>query len=105
MILSAESFHGLPSWHEPERLLSLARIAVTPRDGFEMAGPAWLADHFPGHEDRVTFLEAPRILSGQRAPRADCRWSLDPLPRPRRGDPLYRDHDLYHAQPGDRSER
>ena len=35
VILSAESFAGLPSWHEPERLLDLARVAVAPRAGHQ----------------------------------------------------------------------
>ena len=33
VILSAESFAGLATWREPERLLDLARIAVAPRAG------------------------------------------------------------------------
>jgi nicotinate-nucleotide adenylyltransferase len=33
VILSADAFAGLPTWHEPARLLRLARIAVGPRPG------------------------------------------------------------------------
>jgi nicotinate-nucleotide adenylyltransferase len=33
LILSADAFAGLPAWHEPERLVRLARIAVAPRPG------------------------------------------------------------------------
>jgi nicotinate-nucleotide adenylyltransferase len=106
VILSAESFQGLPTWHEPDRLLSVARIAVTPRDGFDMAGPAWLAEHFPGNEGRVTFLAAPRIrlsaseLRERIAAGRSIRYLVP--------DAVIRhigDHDLYHAQPGDRSDR
>ena len=106
VILSAESFHGLPGWHEPERLLGLARVAVTPRDGFEMAGPAWLADRFPGREDRVTFLEAPRIrlsaseLRDRIAAGRSIRYLVP--------DAVIRyigDHGLYHAPLGDPSDR
>ena len=32
-ILSAEAFAGFPSWHEPGRILELARLAVVPRGG------------------------------------------------------------------------
>lgn len=33
VILSADAFAGLPTWHEPARLLRIARIAVAPRPG------------------------------------------------------------------------
>ena len=33
LILSADAFAGLPTWHEPERILRLARVAVAPRPG------------------------------------------------------------------------
>src|SRR4029453_2009317 len=33
IILSADAFAGLPTWHEPDRLVRLARIAVAPRPG------------------------------------------------------------------------
>ena len=61
VILSAESFRGLPTWHQPERLLALARIAVVPRGGFPPPGRAWLKQHFPGCEARVSFLDAPHL--------------------------------------------
>ncbi|MDQ6795298.1 MAG: nicotinate-nucleotide adenylyltransferase [Chloroflexota bacterium] len=61
VILSAESFRGLPTWHQPERLLALARIAVVPRGGFPPPGRAWLEQHFPGCEARVSFLDAPHL--------------------------------------------
>jgi nicotinate-nucleotide adenylyltransferase len=61
LILSAEAFLGLPGWHEPRRVLELARLAVAPRDGYPDAGPAFLAEHFPGMEDRAVFLDGPRM--------------------------------------------
>jgi nicotinate-nucleotide adenylyltransferase len=61
LILSAEAFRELRSWHEPARILELAQIAVVPRDGFPDANRAFLAEHFPGFEDRATFLTAPRL--------------------------------------------
>lgn len=106
VILSAESFHGLPTWHEPERLLAEARIAVTPRDGFGTDGPDWLADHFPGFEERVTFLAAPRIrlsaseLRERVAAGRSIRYLVpDAVIR------YIEDHDLYHDAAGDRSDR
>jgi nicotinate-nucleotide adenylyltransferase len=61
LILSVETFKELPDWHEPERLLAAARLAVVPREGYPPPDPGWLNDHFPGQEDRVDFLEGPRL--------------------------------------------
>jgi nicotinate-nucleotide adenylyltransferase len=61
VILSAESFAELPSWHDPARLLRLARIAVAPRPGHPAPTPAWLAQRLPGFGDRVIVLEGPHL--------------------------------------------
>lgn len=68
VIMSVETFHDLPSWHEPERLLALARVAVVPREGYPAPEPGWLARQLPaigepggGQEARVDFLEGPRL--------------------------------------------
>jgi nicotinate-nucleotide adenylyltransferase len=61
VILSAETFHELPTWHEPERLFAAARVAVVPREGYAAPDPAWLSTTFPGREDRVTYVEAPHL--------------------------------------------
>jgi nicotinate-nucleotide adenylyltransferase len=61
LILSAEAAVGLPAWHEPHRLLELCRVAVVPRQGYRMPGRAWLAEHFPGQEDRVLTLDGPDL--------------------------------------------
>ena len=64
-VLSAEALAGLPTWREPERVLSLARLAVVPRGGFEPLDRAWVAARFPGREDRVQFLDGPLLpISG-----------------------------------------
>ncbi|MGH9888882.1 MAG: nicotinate-nucleotide adenylyltransferase [bacterium] len=61
VILSAETFHELPTWHEPERLFAAARVAVVPREGYPAPDPSWLATTFPGREDRVTYVTAPHL--------------------------------------------
>ena len=61
VILSAESFAGIASWHEPERLLDLARIAVAPRAGHAPPDPAWIAATFPGREDRIVVIDGPQV--------------------------------------------
>jgi len=64
-ILSAEAFSEILTWHEPRRLLDLARLAVVPRGEARLPPRAWLAEHFPGQEDRVALLDGPRFrLSG-----------------------------------------
>jgi nicotinate-nucleotide adenylyltransferase len=47
-ILSAEALVDLHGWHEPERLLALARLAVVPRPGAPLPDTAWLTDNLPG---------------------------------------------------------
>jgi nicotinate-nucleotide adenylyltransferase len=61
LLVSAETFAELPTWHEPERLFEAARVAVVPRAGYPAPDPAWLAKAFPGREDRVDFLDGPRL--------------------------------------------
>jgi len=61
LILSAETFADLPTWHEPGRLLATVRVAVVPREGYPAPDPGWLARNLPGQEDRVDFLEGPRL--------------------------------------------
>jgi nicotinate-nucleotide adenylyltransferase len=70
LIVSAETFAELPTWHEPERLFAAARMAVVPREGYPAPDPAWLADAFPGREDRVDYLEGPRLGLSSTALRA-----------------------------------
>jgi nicotinate-nucleotide adenylyltransferase len=61
VILSAETLVELPTWHEPERLVDAARMAVVPREGYPAPDPAWLAAAFPGRAVRVSYLEGPRL--------------------------------------------
>jgi nicotinate-nucleotide adenylyltransferase len=70
VILSVETFAELQAWHEPERLFAVARVAVVPREGYPAPDPAWLAATFPGREDRVTYLEGPRLGLSSTALRA-----------------------------------
>ncbi|HSK51674.1 MAG TPA: nicotinate-nucleotide adenylyltransferase [Clostridia bacterium] len=61
LIMSAEAFREFRTWRRPERILELARVAVVPRDGYPAASRAFLAEHFPGYEDRAVFLPGPRL--------------------------------------------
>lgn len=60
-ILSSEALEGLDTWRDPARILGLCRIAVAPRPGSAGPGPAWIAESFPGREDRFTFLTGPLL--------------------------------------------
>jgi nicotinate-nucleotide adenylyltransferase len=65
LILSSEALAGLPRWREPGRILDLARLAVVPRGGFDPLGDAWVAEQFPGRQDRFAFLPGPLLpISG-----------------------------------------
>jgi nicotinate-nucleotide adenylyltransferase len=64
LILSADAFVGLPTWHEPRRVLSLARLVVAPRDGFPDASADALREWFPDLPDaaaRAVFLDGPHL--------------------------------------------
>lgn len=60
-IMSVEALQGLPTWREPSRFLELVRVAAAPRLGARIPARAWLAEHFPGQESRVTILAGPEL--------------------------------------------
>lgn len=60
-IMSVEALQGLPTWREPNRLLDMVRIAAAPRQGGRIPARAWLAEHFPGQEDRIRILDGPEL--------------------------------------------
>jgi nicotinate-nucleotide adenylyltransferase len=61
VILSAESVADLATWHEPDRLLDLASIAVAGRAGHPPVDLARFAAAFPGREDRLILLDGPHV--------------------------------------------
>jgi nicotinate-nucleotide adenylyltransferase len=60
-VLSAEVLDGFHAWRQPERILELCRLAVAPRLGSEPVDQDWVARHYPGREDRFTFLPGPEL--------------------------------------------
>jgi nicotinate-nucleotide adenylyltransferase len=60
-ILSVEALLGLETWRDPERLLRSCRLAVVPRPGYPVAPLPWMAEHFPGFEERVIVLDGPDL--------------------------------------------
>ena len=61
LIMSMDSYLDLPDWREPQRVLALAALVVTPRDGVADAEPDFLERHFPGTTARVVMLRGPRL--------------------------------------------
>ena len=96
LILSAESFRDLPTWHEPRRILQTARVAVLPRGGHPMPEAGWLGPGLADLAASVTILDAPRLeLSGYeiRARVAAGRSIRHLLPRA--VEAYISDHSLY----------
>ena len=60
LIVGGDVAAGLPSWHEPERVLSLARLAVAKRRGTERAAIDEALAGLAGGE-RAEFFRMPRI--------------------------------------------
>jgi nicotinate-nucleotide adenylyltransferase len=61
LIVSAEAFRQLPTWREPRRIIELARLIVSPRDGYADADPTLVRAQLPELADRVTLLDWPRL--------------------------------------------
>jgi nicotinate-nucleotide adenylyltransferase len=60
MIVGGDVAAGLPSWHEPEQVLSLATLAVAKRRGTARARVEQALQSLPGGE-RAVFFRMPRI--------------------------------------------
>jgi nicotinate-nucleotide adenylyltransferase len=97
-VLSSEAFAAMHTWHEPERLLRAARLAVVPRAGAATLTRDWVAARFPGQEARVRFVDGPLLaISGtQIRRRAAAGRSLRYLV-PEEVARYIGDHKLYRA--------
>jgi nicotinate-nucleotide adenylyltransferase len=77
LILGGDIAAGLPQWHEPERVLSLATVAVAKRRGTPRASVERALARIRGGE-RAEFFRMPRIAISSTLIRR----------RARRGDPI-----------------
>jgi nicotinate-nucleotide adenylyltransferase len=57
-IVGADAMADLPNWHEPQRIVAHAMIAVCPRDAPEIDATA---ASLPGLQERMVTFAAPRI--------------------------------------------
>ncbi len=60
-ILSADTYAGLPTWREPDRILVLCRMAVLPRPGAPGPDPGAMARLVPGADRRTVLLDGPLL--------------------------------------------
>jgi nicotinate-nucleotide adenylyltransferase len=60
-ILGWDSLEQLPSWHEPERLVSLCRLVAIPRPGQPRPDLKKLDKAIPGISKKVVLLEKPCV--------------------------------------------
>jgi nicotinate-nucleotide adenylyltransferase len=56
-ILSSEALADLATWHEPERILALCRLAVVPRPGSPLPALGDVAGRFAAAADRIVAVE------------------------------------------------
>jgi nicotinate-nucleotide adenylyltransferase len=107
VILSADAFAGLPSWHEPERLVALARFAVAPRAGHPPPDLAAMLARLPGLAGRVELIDLPPVdvSASDIRRRAAAGESLEGLVPPAVAT-LIRDHRLYRQhEPSEETDR
>ncbi len=69
-ILSTEALAALPDWHDPERVLSLCRLAVVPRPGAPLPSAAELAARFGDQAGRIVAVETVPLAHSASAVRA-----------------------------------
>lgn len=99
-ILSVEALHGFITWHRPERVLDLCRLAVVPRSGHAAPDRAWLAEHFPGRTDRIVFLDGPQLSdSASRVRRLAAEGRSVRYLVPDAVARYINDHQLYRSEP------
>ena len=83
-IMGGDMAYALPTWHEPEAVLSLAELGVAEREGVRRADITERLAGLAG-ADRIRFFDMPRLdISSSIDPPPRRRRPADPLPRARR---------------------
>ena len=60
-IVGGDMAQSLPTWHDPEGVLALARLGVAEREGVHRADIAERLAGLAGAADRVAFFDMPRL--------------------------------------------
>jgi nicotinate-nucleotide adenylyltransferase len=76
LILGQDSLADLPNWWQPQRIISLARLAVAARTAWEPAQADALEREMPGIPQRLVWLDMPRIDISSTAVRERVRRGL-----------------------------
>ena len=76
LILGQDSLADLPNWWQPQRIISLARLAVAVRTAWEPAQADALETELPGISQRLVWLDMPRIDISSTAVRERVRRGL-----------------------------
>jgi nicotinate-nucleotide adenylyltransferase len=69
-ILSAEALAGLAGWHDPDRILSMCRLAVVQRPGTPLPTKQELGARFGDRADRIMLVETVPLAHSASAVRA-----------------------------------
>jgi len=75
-ILGQDSLADLPNWWQPQRIISLARLAVAARTAWEPAHADALEREVPGISQRLVWLDMPRIDISSTAVRERVRLGV-----------------------------
>ena len=75
-IVGQDSLADLPNWRQPQRIISLARLAVAVRTDWEAAKADALEKEVPGISQRLVWLDMPRIDISSTAVRDRVRQGL-----------------------------
>src|SRR5437867_1119952 len=84
-LMGGDSLADLLTWHQPERLLELTRVAATNRPGAPKPDPRSLEARLPGAAERIDLVEIPWLdisASGLRERVAQGRPIKYQLPEP-----------------------
>ena len=62
LILGADAFAGLPSWHRWRRILGLAHVIIVSRPGVDETLPEWVRPHLVSDPDELLNTDHGRAL-------------------------------------------
>jgi nicotinate-nucleotide adenylyltransferase len=99
LILSSEALAGLPGWHDPDRILSLCRLAVVRRPGTPLPSESELVARFGDSAGRIIPVETVPLTHSASAVRAraaagrSIRYLVPPAV-----EAYICDHQLYRSQ-------